>query len=1201
MRFIAFSNSTVQSPGYGGGATDTAAFAAFMAAQNPLGGTSSAAVGGAGTFGNTPGGAAVPLPSTPNLPPPPMMLAPEPPAPPSPDEGDGKDEHTGEMPPPVDDGDTGTGGKDGHAGELPDDNAHPVIVDDGVLSQAELDYLVDAAIQRWIGAGASAEQVAAMRAATFSVADMTGVQLGMSDGSNILIDNDGGRAGWFLDTTPGADEEYGGTGTRLVATTGPASQGVDLLTVLMHELGHQAGLADHYNIAARDDIMYGYAYEGERRLPADGQAAGAVPGSIGAPVFQLGPTVVGTVPGDNAFTVQYDATVNAPGEDGLVTYHSNDADISWRDVPAGAITTQSTNAELLAVDSLSLGDQIYLDANGNGIFDAGDTGIAGVSLTLFADTNNNGVYDDGVDEAISFLDDGDGVYEPGIDTPAAAGTPGAITLTVTTDASGLYAFDYLAPGDYIVRVDASNFLSGGALEGLTVVASATDPDDNVDNDNNGQAFAGYVASRAIRLDLDSEPTAGPGNDTNDTLDIGFFANAAPVLDLDADDSNTVGTGYSGAYTEGGAGAAISDTDVSITDADSGDDIVSATITITNAEAGDLLTVGTLPATISVDPASTATNVILLAAPGTSAADFQAAIEAVTYSNTGDNPTDFGTNSSRSITVTVNDGVDDSNTATATIAITGVNDAPVVTVADNTVSGTEDDPVVFSVAGGNGITVSDADDTSLSVTLSVGSGTLLLATTTGLTVTGDGTDTVTLSGLAADINAALDGLTYQGDLNFEGTDTLDIEVDDGTDSDSDSITITLADDGEINGTSGNDDLTGTPQGDLFMLQDGGNDTATGLGGADGFYFGGEYTMDDIVHGDGGRDQLGLQGDYSGGVTLGTITGLEDLILLSGSIVRFGDTANNFYDYDITTQDSNVAAGQTLLVDGVTLRAGEDLTFDGSAETDGAFLIYAGMGVDNLTGGMGNDGFLFRGGGHLTGADVVNGGAGSDHLGLRGDYTGGNAVTFTATSMTGIEVLVFLSGEDVRFGPAIGPCSYEITMHDANVLAGQRMIIDAATLRPTESLSFDGSAESDGSFRIVGGGCDDILIGSQNGDLITGGRGADILAGEGGNDRFIYRNVLESDPNDIPDFIVDFAIGDIIDVAGIDANSGVAGNQAFTFIDTAAFTGAAGQLRVEDLGSDNWLVQADVNGDGISDFDLLVFSSDADPIGLGDFIL
>src|SRR3712207_7996521 len=50
-------------------------------------------------------------------------------------------------------------------------------------------------------------------------------------------------------------------------------------------------------------------------------------------------------------------------------------------------------------------------------------------------------------------------------------------------------------------------------------------------------------------------------------------------------------------------------------------------------------------------------------------------EAITYSNTGDNPTAGGTNVVRGINVVVNDGSGDSNAATSTIFITPVNDSP----------------------------------------------------------------------------------------------------------------------------------------------------------------------------------------------------------------------------------------------------------------------------------------------------------------------------------------------------------------------------------------------------------------------------------------------------------------------------------------------------------------------------------------------
>ena len=73
---------------------------------------------------------------------------------------------------------------------------------------------------------------------------------------------------------------------------------------------------------------------------------------------------------------------------------------------------------------------------------------------------------------------------------------------------------------------------------------------------------------------------------------------------------------------------------------------------------------------------------------------------------------------------------------------------------------------------------DAGSGNLEVTLSVTDGLLTLPDTTGLTfTTGDGTQnsTLTFRGNLDDINAAIDGLIYRGDLNFNGSDTLQITV------------------------------------------------------------------------------------------------------------------------------------------------------------------------------------------------------------------------------------------------------------------------------------------------------------------------------------------------------------------------------------------------------------------------------------------
>jgi hypothetical protein len=74
---------------------------------------------------------------------------------------------------------------------------------------------------------------------------------------------------------------------------------------------------------------------------------------------------------------------------------------------------------------------------------------------------------------------------------------------------------------------------------------------------------------------------------------------------------------------------------------------------------------------------------------------------------------------------------------------------------------------------SGISIGDAPGATLTVTLSVGHGTLTLGTTNGLTVTGNGSGSVTLSGTTTNLNAALASLVYRGSHDYSGGDTLSL--------------------------------------------------------------------------------------------------------------------------------------------------------------------------------------------------------------------------------------------------------------------------------------------------------------------------------------------------------------------------------------------------------------------------------------------
>jgi len=399
-----------------------------------------------------------------------------------------------------------------------------------------------------------------------------------------------------------------------------------------------------------------------------------------------------------------------------------------------------------------------------------------------------------------------------------------------------------------------------------------------------------------------------------------------------------------------------------------------------------------------------------------------------------------------------------------------------------------------------------------------------------------------------------------------------------------------------GGTGNDTILGNGADNLFSMHLGGVDTLSGLGGNDGFYFGAAMTATDGADGGDGFDQVGLQGDYSGGLTfgIGGLLGIELLALLPGNDTRFGDTAGNTYSYNLTTVDENVAAGQNFIVSFNTLRAGEHVTFDGSAETDGTFLTYGGLGNDVLTGGAGDDGFFFGTGRFGLGDGLTGGGGTMDQLGLQGDYAGGNAVSFGAGQLSGVEMIVCLTAADARFNGSPGALySYDLTMHDGNAANGDLLMVSANTLIAGERLTFDASAESGtGRYTVWSGAGEDALIGGNGDDTLYGGDGADNLTGGGGNDTFGYSSVSNSTAGD-PDEINDFTLGDKIDLAAIPGT--------FAFIGSAAFSNTAGELRAALISGANWLVEADIDGNGVADFGLLVTVTGGHTIVATDFVL
>ncbi|MEM7061498.1 MAG: protease, partial [Pseudomonadota bacterium] len=74
-----------------------------------------------------------------------------------------------------------------------------------------------------------------------------------------------------------------------------------------------------------------------------------------------------------------------------------------------------------------------------------------------------------------------------------------------------------------------------------------------------------------------------------------------------------------------------------------------------------------------------------------------------------------------------------------------------------------------------------------------------------------------------------------------------------------------------------------------------------------------------------------------------------------------------------------------------------------------------------------------------------------------------------------------------------------------------------------------------------------------------------------------------------------------LSSLDADDSTTADDAFAFIAEAAFSGTAGELRAENTSGSDWTIEADVDGDTIADFTLLLTTSDGDAITAGDFVL
>lgn len=402
------------------------------------------------------------------------------------------------------------------------------------------------------------------------------------------------------------------------------------------------------------------------------------------------------------------------------------------------------------------------------------------------------------------------------------------------------------------------------------------------------------------------------------------------------------------------------------------------------------------------------------------------------------------------------------------------------------------------------------------------------------------------------------------------------ADEGTDTVIASISYTLRNYVETLVLSGNNDIDGTGTNyDNTITGNSGANVINGLRGSDVIAGGGGL---DTLDGGEGYDiyVIAAAADHPGAEITDTGTGVYDKLDTVVFTTTGSDTLTIFAG-DTGIENVRIASFSA----GKFSPTGGNAGIDASASVKGLNLL-GNFGDNTIIGSAFND--TLSGGAH--GTDTLIGGGGDDR--------------YLVTAKT-IIVEAANGGND----RAEADVSYTLSDNVERLV-----LLGTGAINGTGSSTDNRITGNDAANVLDGGGGNDVLEGHKGDDTLIGGAGNDTLYGDAGKDTltggtgadtfvfapgsFYGTQVINADR--ITDF--SHAEGDRIDLMAIDANAGLAGDQAFAFIGDAAFSHVAGELRA--VVSDGFtLVEGDTNGDGKYDF--VIALTGAPVLAAGDFVL
>ncbi len=455
-----------------------------------------------------------------------------------------------------------------------------------------------------------------------------------------------------------------------------------------------------------------------------------------------------------------------------------------------------------------------------------------------------------------------------------------------------------------------------------------------------------------------------------------------------------------------------------------------------------------------------------------------------------------------------------------VEVSPVNDAPINVMPTTPQVAQEDQPFVI-----HGLQVKDVDagNSPIKITLSVEHGTLTQPAGSGVTVVGNGTGSLVLTGTLADLNALLSGgVTYQGNSDFYGNDALTMVTNDqgntgsgGALSDTDVLPIEVQ---PVNDTPVNQ-LPGS-----MTVKEDGSLSLSGVSVKDVDAGSAPVSMVlRVEHGVltllGATGAVMVQGAGTSEITL--VGSLADLNQLLASNLHY-EPAKDFWGEDtltVTTSDQgNSGAGGSLIdTDQVTITVTPEPDMPGLTVDQHAFhallgaVIPLGINASVVNPATGELSIRISG---LDGAQVQD-----EHGQIVGHADGNGDWLIPADHSVPLYFSGFGDGDHV-----LG-------------ISAESSVGGSTVSTPLETVTVHGQS----GHELVGSDQGDWLFGSSGDDRLLGGHGNDILTGGAGSDLFVWQHGDEgSQGQPAIDTITDFhpEQGDKIDLA--DMLQGVTGN-------------------------------------------------------------